>query len=40
MLGGVSRKELNSHDTFILNPKRPNCDLAREEERKKNGTAK
>lgn len=40
MLRGVSRKELNSYDTFRLNPERPNCDLPREEERKKNGTAK
>lgn len=40
MLRGVSRKELNSYDTFRLNPERPNCDLPREEERKKNKTAK
>lgn len=40
MLRGISRKELNSYDTFRLNPERPNCDLPREEERKRNGTAK
>lgn len=40
MLRGVSRKELNSYDTFRLNPERPNCGLLREEDRKKNGTAK
>lgn len=40
MLRGVSRKELNSYDTFRLNPKRPNSDLPRDKERKKNGKAK
>lgn len=39
MLRGISRKELNSYDTFRLNTERPNYDLPREEERKKNGTA-
>lgn len=34
ILRGISRKELNSYDTFRLHPGGPNWDLPREEERR------
>lgn len=34
MLRGISRKELDSYDTYRLHPGGPNWDLPREEERR------